>query len=105
MPTAEELRAQIAGLQKELERKEAEEAMAARAGDAKRAIALLSAMKLAKSELERVWPGLFEGEKWAAIVPQAWPRQSGIRRQAGLSETEADNAKKAGEEAVMALRP
>lgn len=104
MPTANDIREQIAKLEAELRKQEAAEAKAAQAGSAKRAIALLSMAKESIRQIEDMFPGTFTGEKWEAITPQAWPRDTKFRRAADLSETEASDARKAGLKAVSDLK-
>lgn len=104
MPTTEEIRAQIAKLETDLRAAEEAERKAAEADNAKRALALLSAMRLAYREIERLYPGTF-GEAWAvAATSQAWPRSGKFKRIADLSETEVANAQEAGEKAVAGIR-
>lgn len=104
MATAAEIRAQMAQLEKELAKAEEAEAKAAQAGNAKRAIALLAAMRAAFREIQELYPDTFDPERWAvAFSPQAWPRTGKIRRSADLSETEVKNAQDAGIEAVAKL--
>lgn len=103
MKSAEAIREQIAALEAELRKQEEAEAKAAQVGNAKRAIALLAAMRAAMKGIEDLFPGTFEGEKWSAITPQAWPRDTKLRRAADLSETEVDNARAAGKAAIDAL--
>lgn len=100
----DQIRAQMASLQKELENREAAAAKAAVAGNAKRAVALLTAMKAAHKELEALFPGTFEGEKWAAIAPQAWPRDASYKRAADLSETEVSAAREVGRKAIEGIK-
>lgn len=102
--SADEIRSQIAQLEKDLRAAEQAEERAAQAGNAKRAISLLSAMKTAKSELERLFPGTFDNAAWQAITPQAWPRTNRFKNLAGLSETEVSNAGEAGRKAVQGLK-
>lgn len=104
MATADEIRTQIAALEKQLREQEEAEAKAAQVGNAKRATALLSAMRAAMKEIEGMFPGTFEGEKWAAITPQAWPRDTKMKRAADLSETEIEMARQAGKKAIDSLR-
>lgn len=99
--TAEEIRAQIAALEKELAKAEEAEAKAAQAGNAKRAIALLAAAKAAVSEIERLFPGTFDGEKFPPLTQ--WPRANKPARAGGLSETEVKNAQQRGVGAVAKL--
>lgn len=102
--TADEIRAQIAQLEKDLRAAEEAERKAAMAGNAKRAVALLAAMRAAKNEIEDLFPGTFSGDKWEAISPQAWPRDAAFKRAANLSETEVHNAREVGRKAVEGLR-
>lgn len=102
--TEDQIRAQMASLQRELENREAAAAKAAAAGNAKRAVALLTAMKSAHKELEQLFPGTFEGEKWAAIAPQAWPRDASYKRAADLSETEVSAAREVGRKAIEGIK-
>lgn len=104
MPTAEEIREQIAKLEADLRAAEESERKAAMAGDAKRVIALLSAMREAYKEIEAVFPGTFDAERWSvAATAQAWPRDVKIRRMADLSETEAADSRERGRKAVVGL--
>lgn len=103
MPSAEDIRKQIAELEAELRQQEEAEAKAAQVGNAKRATALLSAMRACMKGIEDLFPGTFEGEKWAAITPQAWPRDTKFKRLADLSETEIETARQAGKSAIDAL--
>jgi hypothetical protein len=104
MKSADEIRAEMAALEKELVKAEEAEAKAAQAGNAKRAIALLAAMRTAFREVQDMYPDTFDAEKWAiAFSPQAWPRTGKFRRIADLSETEIKNAQDAGIGAVAKL--
>ena len=104
MKTAAEIRAEMAQLEKDLAKAEEAEAKAAQAGNAKRAIALLAAMRTAFKELEQLVPGSFDPETWAvAFKAQAWPRSGKYKRMADLSETEVKNAQDAGVGAVAKL--
>ncbi|MFC5584408.1 hypothetical protein ACFPOD_04740 [Nitratireductor kimnyeongensis] len=102
--TAEHIRAEIAALEAELQKQEEAERKAALAGDAKRATALLTAMRTCMKEIERMFPGTFSGDKWEAIVPQAWPRDTSFKRAADLSETEVHDARERGKKAVEEVR-
>jgi len=104
MPTAEQIREQIAKLEKDLRDAEEAERKAAMSGNAKRATALLAAMRECQKEIERMFPGSFSGDKWEAITPQAWPRDTTYKRAADLSETEVHNARNAGKEAVSKIK-
>ncbi|MAZ17860.1 MAG: hypothetical protein CL535_16210 [Ahrensia sp.] len=104
MPTPNEIREQIATLEKQLREAEEAERKAALVGDAKRATALLTLMRESQKEIERLFPGTFSGEKWEAITPQAWPRDTSFKRAADLSETEIQNARDAGKDAVAKLK-
>ncbi len=110
MPTAStsttvaEIDAQIAELQKQRAALEEAERKAAMAGDAKRATALLSAMRACMKEIEALFPGSFGGDKWEAITPQSWPRDTSFKRAADLSETEVSNARERGKEAIAKLK-
>lgn len=101
--TPEETRARIAELQALLATQEEAERKAALSGNAKRATALLTAMRACMREIEALFPGTFEGEKWAAIVPQAWPRDAKFKNLADLSETEVHEARERGKAAVAGL--
>lgn len=104
MAKSDEIRAQIAALQQTLRAEEEAEARAAQAGNAKRAIAMLAAAKSAIKGVEDLFPGTFNKETWAAAFGStSWPRYDKIRRVADLSETEAANAKAAGEAAIGKL--
>lgn len=102
MATADEIRAQIAQLEKDLRKQEEAEAKAAVADDAKRAISLLAAAKLAVKEIERLFPGTFDGEKFPPLTQ--WPRSNKPARAGGLSETEIKNAQDSGEAAVAKIK-
>lgn len=104
MPTADEIRGQIAALEAELRKQEEAERKAAMAGDAKRATALLAAMRACMKEIEALFPGSFSGDKWEAITPQAWPRDTSFKRAADLSETEVSNARERGKETIAKLK-
>lgn len=101
MPTVAEIDAQIAELQKQRAALEEAEAKAAQAGNAKRAIALLAAAKTAVSEIEKMFPGTFDSEKFPPLTQ--WPRANKPARAGGLSETEVKNAQDAGVGAVAKL--
>lgn len=101
--SAEQIRAEIADLQTLLAMQEEAEARAAKAGDAKRATALLKAMREAQKEIEALFPGSFSGDKWEAITAQAWPRDTSFKRAADLSDTEVHEARERGAKAVAAL--
>lgn len=101
MKTAAEIRAEMAALEKELAKAEEAEAKAAQAGNAKRAIALLAAAKTAVSEIEKLFPGTFDSEKFPPLTQ--WPRANKPARAGGLSETEIKNAQDAGVGAVAKL--
>lgn len=104
MATADEIRAQIAELEKNLAKAEDAEAKVAQAGNAKRAIALLAAMRTAFKEVQDIYPDTFDPEKWSvAFSAQAWPRTTRFKRMADLSETEVKNAQDAGVGAVAKL--
>lgn len=104
MASADEIRQQIAKLQAALKSAEEADARAAMAGNAKRAIAMLAAMKAAFKEIEEIAPATFDPETWAVIFkPQAWPRSGKLKRMADLSETEVHEAQKAGEAAIGKL--
>lgn len=101
--TADQIRAEIAVMEKALHAAEEAEAMAAQSGNAKRATALLTAMRTAQKEIESLFPGSFSGDKWEAITPQAWPRDTSYKRLGGLSETEVHEARERGKRAVAGL--
>lgn len=104
MQTVAEIDAKIAELQKQRAALEEAEAKAAQAGNAKRAIALLAAMRTAFKELEQLVPGSFDPETWAvAFKAQAWPRSGKYKRMADLSETEVHEAQERGVGAVAKL--
>ena len=105
MATVEELDAKIAELQKQRAAVLEAEEKAAQAGNANRAISLLYAMRAAFRELEAIFPGSFDQDKWvAAFTAQAWPRPGKYQRAADLSETEVANARAAGEKAIAGLK-
>lgn len=101
MQTVAEIDAKIAELQKQRAALEEAEAKAAQAGNAKRAIALLAAAKTAVSEIEKMFPGTFDSEKFPPLTQ--WPRANKPARAGGLSETEVKNAQDAGVGAVAKL--
>lgn len=101
MQTVAEIDAKIAELQKQRASLEEAEAKAAQAGNAKRAIALLAAAKTAVSEIEKMFPGTFDSEKFPPLTQ--WPRANKPARAGGLSETEVKNAQDAGVGAVAKL--
>lgn len=102
--SADDIRKELSALEKELRDAEHAEQLAAQAGNAKRAIALLSAMRECMRTIEDIFPGTFEGEKWAALTPQAWPRITKFKRAAELSETEVANAQVTGRKAVEGIK-
>lgn len=102
--TAEQIRAEIEALNQQLREAEEAERKAALAGDAKRATALLAAMRACMKEIESLFPGTFSGDKWEAIVPQAWPRDTSFKRAADLSETEIHDARERGKDIVAKLK-
>lgn len=104
MPTVAEIDQQIAELQRKRHELEEAERKAAMSGNARRAIALLAAMRAAHKEIESLFPGTFENEKWAAITAQAWPRTNKFRNVADLSETEVHSAAERGKDAVARLK-
>lgn len=101
MQTVAEIDAKIAELQKQRAALEEAEAKAAQASNAKRAIALLAAAKTAVSEIEKMFPGTFDSEKFPPLTQ--WPRANKPARAGGLSETEVKNAQDAGVGAVAKL--
>lgn len=101
--TADQIRAEIEALNQQLREAEEAERKASLAGDAKRATALLAAMRACMKEIENLFPGTFSGEKWEAIVPQAWPRDTSFKRAADLSETEIHDARERGKDIVAKL--
>lgn len=105
MPTVAEIDAQIAELQRKRNELEEAERRAAEAANAGRAISLIYAMRAAYKEVERLYPGTFDAEKWAAAATaQAWPRTGRFARMADLSETQVANAKAAGEKVVAGIK-
>lgn len=104
MASADEIRQQIAKLQADLKTAEEADARAAMAGNAKRAIAMLAAMKAAFKGVEDLFPGTFNKETWAAAFGStSWPRFDKLRKAADLSETETATARQAGEAAIGKL--
>lgn len=104
MQTVAEIDAKIAELQKQRAALEEAEAKAAQAGNAKRAIALLAAMRTAFKEIQGLYPDTFDAETWAvAFKAQAWPRSGKFKRLADLSETEVHEAQERGVGAVAKL--
>lgn len=104
MPTVAEIDAKIAELQKERSVLEEAERKAAMADSAKRATALLAAMRACQKEIEALFPGTFEGGVWEQMSPQAWPRDTKFRRSADLSETETHDARERGKKMVANLK-
>ncbi len=104
MPTPDEIREQIAKLEADLREAEEAERKAALADYAKRATALLTAMRQCMKEIEDLFPGTFEKEPWASIAPQAWPRDTKFRNAADLSETETHDARERGRKAIAGLK-
>lgn len=104
MPTVAEIDAQIEALQKQRAELEVVEKKAAMADSAKRATALLAAMRACMKEIETLFPGSFNGDKWESITPQAWPRDASFKRAADLSETEVHDARERGKKAVAGLK-
>lgn len=102
--TPEQIRAEIAALQSQLDAAEAAERKAGMSDGAKRATALLTAMRAAMREIESLFPGTFDGERWAALTPQAWPRDTKFKRLADLSETEIHEAREWGKKAIDGLK-
>lgn len=104
MPTLEELRAQRAALDDAIRVEEIAAEKLAKLANAEKAITLLSVLKTAKAELDKIWPGLFEGDRWEAFnTPTAWPRNTSMKKAADLSETEIGNAAHKGAKAVEKL--
>jgi hypothetical protein len=101
--TPDEIRAQIAALQSQLDAAEEAERKAALGGNARRAVALLTAMRVAMKEIEALFPGSFSGEKWEALNAQSWPRDTSFKRAADLSETEVHEARERGRAAIDGL--
>lgn len=99
--TVAEIDAKIAELQKQRAALEEAEAKAAQAGNAKRAIALLAAMRTAFRDIETLFPGTFDAEKFPPL--NNWPRVNKLAKAGGLSETETKNAQDAGVGAVGKL--
>ena len=104
MPSAEQIREQIAKLEADLRAAEEAERKAAMADSAKRATALLAAMRQCMKEIEALFPGTFEGGVWSDLTPQAWPRDTKFKRAADLSETEVHEARERGKAAVAGLK-
>lgn len=103
--TAEEIRAQMEALATELQEVEEADRKAAMAVHAKRATALLAMMRAAYKDIESLFPGTFESEKWAAAaLAQAWPRDTKFKNAADLSETETENARQVGKDLVADLK-
>lgn len=100
----EDIDAQIAALQAKRAEIEASERAKAMAGNAKRGVALLAAMRAAYADLEELFPGTFGDEKFAVLATaQAWPRDVRIRRMADMSESETEAAREAGRKAVAGI--
>lgn len=101
----EEIREQIAALERQLREAEAAELAAAQAGNAKAATALLAAMKEAYWRIQDMFPDTFADDKYAALATsQAWPRDTKFKRIADLSETEMVDAREAGRKVVAAIK-
>lgn len=93
MATLEELLAQRAELDKQIKDAEIAAEKAARFNDATRAVSLLALLKATKSELDRVWPGLFDGERWDAFnTPTAWPRATSMKKAGGSFRNGSDRS-------------
>lgn len=61
-------------------------------------------MKAARAELERIWPGLFDGERWDAFnTPTAWPRVTSMKKAGELTNEQLDEFAAAGEKAIAGL--
>ncbi|QFT69583.1 hypothetical protein FIU93_22550 [Labrenzia sp. THAF35] len=103
MRTPEQIRSEMLQLEQELREAEEQERKQAMAGNAIKATALLSAMRTAYKELSDMFPDTFESDKWAAITPQAWPRDNKFKRLADLSETQVHEARERGKAAVDKL--
>lgn len=103
MPTVAEIDEKIAALQAQRAELEEAERKAAMADNAKRATALLTAMRQCMKEIEDLFPGTFEKEPWVSIAPQAWPRDTKFRNAADLSETETHDARERGRKAIAEL--
>lgn len=105
MPTVAEIDAKIAELQAERAKIEEAERMAAMAGNAKRATALLAMMKEAYREIQAMFPETFSDDKYAALATsQAWPRDTKFKNAADLSETEVSDARERGKKVVAGVR-
>lgn len=101
----EDIDRQIADLQRKRAEIEAAELAAAQAGNARRATALLAAMKEAYRQIQDMFPETFADDKYAALATaQAWPRDTKFKRAADLSETEMDSARAGGRKAVAAIK-
>jgi hypothetical protein len=101
MPNVEQIRAQIAELQKALETAEAEERKAQGRSDAIKAISQIAAFKELFSQL-KAREGVL-GQVWHDIPAQALPREKLLANAFDLSETETANAKVRGVKAVSSL--
>lgn len=104
MATSEQIKEQIATLERQLVEAQEAERKASMADSAKRATALLASMKAAYKEIEVLFPGTFEGGLWSELKPQALPRDTRFKRIADLSETEVHEARERGKEAVGKLK-
>ena len=104
MKTAAQIRAEMAALQAALAEAERAESLVARRANAGRAVSLLAAMKAARAELDKIWPGLFDGERWDAFnTPTAWPRATSMKKAGELSDAQLSEFAAAGERAISAL--
>lgn len=100
MLKADEIRAQMAELQKQLANAEAEEQRALQHSATKSLVAVVAAFKEAHGKL--LSAGVL-GEAFANIPQQALPREAVIARRGDLSESEVVAAKKAGRDAIAKL--
>lgn len=97
MSKADEIRAKMAELQKELAAEEAKEAKSKLREEATRRIKVIGAFKAAYSILKE--QGSL-GPAFDEIAPQALPKASTLARQTDMSETERSNAEAEGHAAI-----
>ena len=101
MPTTDEIRAQIAALQMQLNKAEEAERIERGKAEAIRTISEIAAFKELLGRL-KAREGVL-GQSWHDIPQQAQPREKLIAKAYDLSETELHNAKAKGIKAVASL--
>lgn len=102
--TVEQLLAERAALDEQIEAAQMAERLQRNRANAERAIAVVGAFKEALGWLKDLDPEILVlNEAWLAIPQQAQPRETLIAKKFGLSETEASNAKEKGRKAIRGL--